>query len=82
MKFETYPRVLKKPHTLPSAYNDTISPKCKRLAEPIILSPILPENSKKKRKKHKNMSGILNMNHVSADHLFIRSSHNLDIFFI
>lgn len=37
----TYPSVLRKPQTLPSANSDTMSPKCKKLAEPIILSPIV-----------------------------------------
>jgi hypothetical protein len=36
---QTHPKVLRKPQTLPSAYRDTMSPKCRKLADPII-SPI------------------------------------------
>lgn len=39
-QFKTYPKVLRNPHTLPSANNDTTSPKWRKLAEPIIPSPI------------------------------------------
>lgn len=37
-RLPTYPSVLRNPHTLPSAYSDTISPKCRKLAEPIFES--------------------------------------------
>lgn len=37
----THPSVLRKPQTLPSAYNDTISPRCKKLDESIFGSFIV-----------------------------------------
>jgi hypothetical protein len=39
MDIKTHPKVLRKPQTLPSAKRETMSPKCKKLADPII-SPI------------------------------------------
>lgn len=42
--YKTYPRVLRKPQTLPSAYNDTTSPSDRMLAEPIFESAILAYN--------------------------------------
>ena len=37
----TYPRVLRNPDTLPSEYRDTMSPRCRKLTDPIVLSPIV-----------------------------------------